>query len=69
MHSTYLKQVAYNERVIEAEKEVSGINCDVADFLSGMSLDPEEQLVICVNGSEEMKKQWEANFGCKAIAK
>jgi hypothetical protein len=55
IHSTFLKQVAYNQRVIEAEQEVAGINCDVADFLSGMSVDPAEQLGICVNGSEEMK--------------
>jgi hypothetical protein len=47
MHSAFLKQV-------------SGINCDVADFLSGMTLDPEDQVVICVNGSEEMKRNEEA---------
>jgi hypothetical protein len=63
MHSTFLKQVSYNERVIEAEKEISGINCDVADFLSGMALDPEDQLVICVNGSEETKRNEEAVGG------
>jgi hypothetical protein len=28
------KQVAYNARVSQAEDEVSGINCDIADFLS-----------------------------------
>jgi hypothetical protein len=59
----FLKQVAYNQRVIEAEDEVAGINCDVADFLSGMTLDPEEQVVICVNGSEEMKRNEEAVGG------
>jgi hypothetical protein len=63
MHSTYLKQVAYNDRVIEAEKEVSSINCDVAYFLSGMSFDPNDQVVICVNGSEEMKRNEEAIGG------
>jgi hypothetical protein len=26
------KQVAYNERVSQAEDEISGINCDIADF-------------------------------------
>jgi hypothetical protein len=57
MQSTFLKQLAYNQRVLEAEKEVAGIDCDVADFLSGMSLDPQEQLVTCVNGREEMKRQ------------
>jgi hypothetical protein len=69
MRSTYLKQVAYNQRVIEAENEIAGINCDVADFLSGMTLDPEEQLVICVNGSEEMKRQWVVNCGCKVVVR
>jgi hypothetical protein len=33
MRSTFLKQVAYNQRAIEAEDEIAGINCDVADFL------------------------------------
>jgi hypothetical protein len=49
-------QLAYNQRVLNAEKEVAGINCDVADFLSRMSTDPSDQLIICVNGSEEMKR-------------
>jgi hypothetical protein len=56
MQSTFLKQLAYNQRVLNAEKEIAGINCDVADCLSGMSLDPSDQLIICVNGSEEMKR-------------
>jgi hypothetical protein len=60
MWSIYLKQVAYNQRAIEAENEVAGINCDIADFLLGMSIDPEKQLIICVNGSEEMKRDEEA---------
>jgi hypothetical protein len=34
MNSRYLKQVAYNYRVIEAEKEIASINADVPDFLS-----------------------------------
>jgi hypothetical protein len=63
MHSTFLKQVAYSDRVIEAEKEVSSVNCDVTDFLSGMTFDPDDQVVICVNGSEEMKKNEEAVAG------
>jgi hypothetical protein len=63
MHSTFLKQVAYNDRVIEAEKEVSSINCDVADFLSRMSFDPNDEVIICVNGSEEIKRNEEAVAG------
>jgi hypothetical protein len=35
MNARKLKYIAYNERVSQAEDEISGINCDVADFLSG----------------------------------
>jgi hypothetical protein len=56
MKSIFLKQYAYNQRVLSAENEISGINCDIADFLSGMSNDPAEQLVVCINASEEMKR-------------
>jgi hypothetical protein len=48
MHSTFLKQFAYNRRVLSAEKEVAGINRDIEDFLSELSNDPAEQLVISV---------------------
>jgi hypothetical protein len=58
-----MKQVAYNQRILEAEREISGINCDVSDFLSGMTVDPDEQLVICVNGSQEMKRHEQAMAG------
>jgi hypothetical protein len=63
MHSTFLKQIAYNQRVMEAEDQIAGINCDVPHFLSDMTLDPEERLIICVNGSEEMKRNEEAIGG------
>jgi hypothetical protein len=56
MQSTYMKQVAFNQRIIAAEEEISGINCDIADFVSEMSLDPSEEVIICVNGSQEMKR-------------
>jgi hypothetical protein len=56
MQSTYSKQVAYNQRIMKAEEEISGINCDIADFVSQMTLDPAEEVIICVNGSQEMKK-------------
>jgi hypothetical protein len=58
-----LKQVAYNQRVIEAEEEVAGFNTEVADFLTEMSIDPEDRLAICVNGSVEMKRNEEAIGG------
>jgi hypothetical protein len=67
-----LKQVAYNQRIIAAENEISGINCDVADFVSGMTLDPAEEMIICVNASEEMKRTkllWQANFGSREIVR
>jgi hypothetical protein len=63
MQSTFLKQVAYNQRIMKAEEEISGINCDVADFVSQMSLDPAEEVIICVNGSQEMKKGERAMAG------
>jgi hypothetical protein len=63
LQSTFLKQVAYNQRIIAAENEISGINCDVADFVSEMTLDPAEELIICVNGSEEMKRNETAMAG------
>jgi hypothetical protein len=63
MQSRCLKQVAYNDRVSEAEKEVAAVNCDVPEFLSNMTLDPNDQVVICVNGSEEMKRGEEAVGG------
>jgi hypothetical protein len=56
MQSTFLKQVAYNQRIMKAEEEISGINCDVADFVSKMTLDRAEEVIICVNGSQEMKR-------------
>jgi hypothetical protein len=58
-----MKQVAFNQRIIAAEEEIAGINCDVADFVSGMSLDPTEEVIICVNGSEEMKRGESAMAG------
>jgi hypothetical protein len=62
MQSTFLKQLAYNQRVLNAEKEVAGINCDIAEFLSEISIDSSDQLIICVNGSEEMKRN-ESSIG------
>jgi hypothetical protein len=63
MQSTFLKQVAYNQRIMKAEEEISGINCDVADFVSQMSLDPAEEVIIYVNCSQEMKKGEKAMAG------
>jgi hypothetical protein len=57
-----MKQVAYNQRILEAEHEIAGINCDIGEFLSEMSLNPADELIICVNGSEEMKRDEQA-FG------
>jgi hypothetical protein len=56
MHSRFLKQVAYNERVIGIEKEIAAINTDAVDFLYEMTLNHEDPIFVCVNGSEEMKR-------------
>jgi hypothetical protein len=48
------KQVAYNERVSQAEDEISGINCDIANFLSGMS--STGTITVCINAGASMKK-------------
>jgi hypothetical protein len=63
MRSVLLKQVAYNQRVMEAEEEIAGTNCDAPEFLSSMKFVPEERVIICVNGSEEMKREEEAIAG------
>jgi hypothetical protein len=63
LQSTFLKQVAFNQRIIAAEEEISGINCNIADVVSEISLDPAEEMIICVNGSEEMKRNETAMAG------
>jgi hypothetical protein len=63
MQSKLLKQVAYNQRVMEAENDIAGINCDVPHFLADMSFLPEEKVIICVNGTDEMKRDEEAIAG------
>jgi hypothetical protein len=54
MQSTFSKQVAYNQRVLEAESQIAGINCDVRHFLEDMSID--EPVSVCINSSGEMKR-------------
>jgi hypothetical protein len=63
MQSRYPKQVAYNDRIIQAEKEVAAINADIPYFLCEMTLDPTGQVVIVLNGSERMKKEEEEFAG------
>jgi hypothetical protein len=53
MQSTFSKQVAYNQRILEAENQIAGINCDVPHFLEEMTAD--EPVFVCTNGCEEMK--------------
>jgi hypothetical protein len=48
------KQIAYNERVLQAEDEIAGINCDIADFLSGMS--STGTIPVCINAGASMKR-------------
>jgi hypothetical protein len=61
MQSTFSKQVAYNQRVIEAEQSVAGINCGVPQFLEDMTAD--EPVFVCINSSEEMKRNEQALAG------
>jgi hypothetical protein len=54
MNARKHKQVAYDEHVSQAEDEIAGINCDIADFLSGMS--STGTITVCINAGESMKK-------------
>jgi hypothetical protein len=38
MQSTFSKQIAYNQRVLEAESEIAGINCDIPHVLEDCPL-------------------------------
>jgi hypothetical protein len=61
MQSTFSKQVAYNQRVLDAEQSVAGINCDIPHFLEEMTVD--EPVFVCINSSEEMKRDEQAVSG------
>jgi hypothetical protein len=61
MQSTFSKQVAYNQRVLEPESQIAGINCDVPHFLEDMNVD--EPVFVCINSSEEMKREEQAIAG------
>jgi hypothetical protein len=61
MQSTFVKQVAYNQRILDAESEIAGINCDIPHFLDDMSID--EPVFVCINSSEEMKREEDAITG------
>jgi hypothetical protein len=63
MQSVLQKQVAYNQRIMEAEDEIAGINGDLPRFLWEMKFTEEEQVVICVKGSESMKRNEEQIAG------
>jgi hypothetical protein len=62
MHASLPKEFAYNQRILKAGEEIDGINCDLADFLTGLSTNPEEPIIICVNTGESMKRH-EQNIG------
>jgi hypothetical protein len=61
MQSTFSKQVAYNQRVIDAEQSIAGINCGVPHFLEDLTAD--EPVFVCINRSEEMKRAEQALAG------
>jgi hypothetical protein len=56
MHASLPKQIAYNQRVLSAEDEIAGINSEIGDFLSKMSANPSEPIIICVNAGESLKR-------------
>jgi hypothetical protein len=55
MYESHSKQVAYSQRVLSAEDEIAGINSEAADFLSQMTVNPSEPIIICVNAGESFK--------------
>jgi hypothetical protein len=54
MQSTFSKQVAYNQRILEAEKEITEISLGVPQFLIEMTHD--DPGYVCVNSSGEMNR-------------
>jgi hypothetical protein len=56
MHASLPKQVAYNQRVLSAESEIAGINSELGDFLSKMSITADEPIIIYVNTGESLKR-------------
>jgi hypothetical protein len=56
MHASYSKQVAYNQRILSAEDEIAGINSEAADFLSQMSVNASDPIIICLNAGESFKR-------------
>jgi hypothetical protein len=56
IHASVPKQVAYNQHILSAEDEIAGINSEVGDFLSNMSVSPAEPIIICTNAGESLKR-------------
>jgi hypothetical protein len=63
MHSSFLKQVAYNQRIFKAEVATASINADLADFLMNFSTNPANPVFICVSAVEQMKRHEQAVAG------
>jgi hypothetical protein len=64
--STYSKQVAYNRRILEAEKEIVETTLGVSQFLTDMTVD--EPVFVCVNSSQALNRgnvQLQDNYGFK----
>jgi hypothetical protein len=60
------KQVAYNERVLYAEDEVAGINCDIAELCQECHLpDSLRSASMPPTPSNEENRSSEVNFGIK----
>jgi hypothetical protein len=55
MQSTFSKQVAYNQRILAAESEIAGYNCDIPHFFEDMTI--EEPVYVCINSSQELRDE------------
>jgi hypothetical protein len=55
MQACLRKEVAFNRSILMKENQVLVINADVANFLQGISADPNVPLVVCVNTAENSK--------------
>jgi hypothetical protein len=69
LQSTLQKQVAYNQRIMEAEASTAGINGDLPNFLFNLSFEPQDQLIVCVNGSEEILSANTRGLGWPTVQK
>jgi hypothetical protein len=72
MHASLPKQVAYNQRILSAENEIAGINCDIASFSRRCPpTHPNQSSFASTQASlsKDTSSTLEANSGFKVTAK